>query len=630
MLPALLVLSLTATELPPQTQVFYNARLSLKDRKPKDTLRWWLLRNALSQQGQGPVGDDANFRSTVWAALGDLGLCPDGFRKDTTGGANLWPLALHNMTLRFSTSGEPPEPVIPFDAFEAAQQQRFISLHDVLDAAELKSITFYPTPCNEPHATFAQLQWAPPGELTDRLKLGEVLRSLLVYALTAVKTEQFRSLAVVEARLFDLNLELARLEAQQAREAALVAMQKATAKTKGISQSALADIQKQKEVWAPNSQQAEFLKHALQWRIDEWLSLSRERRLALFARAQRFADSPAERDMLAQRLVDALIERQDGTELTLWIRLLQLDPLQQRNLVSGERGKRMLALDASTGFRERAPVALARGIAFLEQGDRREALRSFAQALRTAEDSAAAAVCTALARRWLSYVLGFFETNDDIIATLKALVPQLEYNLVIDELVWKAALRADGDSFERLAASARRGGAFDNRVALLRHLSRGQAGQLIDTLTAQSTEEPHSFLRFVDATLEHVEGEDVEVRQALTPFVKGLSRLLDRLSAHEKYSKTQLRRAGELGQRAQAVLAGLMQLTESTTGKARDLTPGQSAFAGNVRLAPADALPWPFPSFEATAPSPFRPLILEPEEWRSPKGSLVFGWKVTE
>ena len=80
--------------LPAQTQVFYNARLALRDGKPENVLRLWLLHNSLRQRGlASPL--DAEFRSAVWVALGELGLCPDGFPRDDQG-ARLWAVALHN------------------------------------------------------------------------------------------------------------------------------------------------------------------------------------------------------------------------------------------------------------------------------------------------------------------------------------------------------------------------------------------------------------------------------------------------------------------------------------------------------------------------------------------------------
>ena len=56
----------------------------------------------------------------------------------------------------------------------------------------------------------------------------------------------------------------------------------------------------------------------------------------------------------------------------------------------------------------------------------------------------------------------------------------------------------------------------------------------------------------------------------------------------------------------------------------------RSTFAGSIRLAPADPLPWPFKPPEPEAPSVFTPIVLEPVEWRDAKGALVFGWRLSE
>ena len=611
--------------LPEQTQVFYNARLALRDHKPADVLRLWLLRNSMEQRGvASPL--DAEFRSVVWAAMGDLGLCPDGFPHDDRG-AQLWAVALHNQVIVSAARGERQDPPAPFAAFEVGRQQRFISLQDVLDDSELRAATFFPTACNQPDATLGARP-AARGEMSERLRFGSVLRSLLGLALHAIERDKVTSVAAIETRLFDLNLELARLQTVQARLTAITAAQNAAAK--GASPAAARDVRARAQEWTPSSQEEAFLRRALEWQVDEWLTLSQERRLALFARARKFAKSAESRDALALQLIDALIERKAGAEVEAWISLFEAEPARRTMLVDGERGKRLLELDPSTGFRERGPIALARGMLLLERGERREALRSFAAALQSSGDSREQAATASLGRRWLSYVLGSFETNDEILATLKALVPPLEYNAVIEDLVWKAALRADAASFERLAESARRGGAFDGRVALLRPLSQGNAGALADELFHDATQEPHAALRFVNQLLEHVEGEELDVRRALTPLLRALGKALDALDAEPLLSKTQQRRASELAERNQAILTGLGLLEDSNASRARALSPGQAAFAGNVRLAPADPAPWPFPLLDPVTPSPFRPLLLEPLEWRDAGGALVYGWRIRD
>ena len=64
--------------------------------------------------------------------------------------------------------------------------------------------------------------------------------------------------------------------------------------------------------------------------------------------------------------------------------------------------------------------------------------------------------------------------------------------------------------------------------------------------------------------------------------------------------------------------------------KARTHSPEQSTFAGAIRLAPTDPLPRPFFAPEPEAPSVFTPLALDPVEWRSDTGDLVFGWRISD
>lgn len=615
-----------AVEPSPQSLVFYNARLALKDRQPNEALKLWLLRNVLRQQTQKAT-TDAEFRSVVWAALGELGLCPDGFPRDDEGGAQLWPVALHNWVLLSTARGQPAAQPNPFEAFEASRQQRFISLHDVLDTSELQSVSFFPSDCAQPNRSLDEFGLPPAGNLNDRMQMGYVLQTLLRHARRTLVPEKVAGMPVIEVRLFDLDLELAQLEAANARQRAALAEQKAL--TKGVSRLAVPAVRAEAEKWAPDSAQAAFLRRAMTWAVDDWLALSRERRLALFARARPFV-STEESDRLALSLIDALTAQAQGAEVEAWVSLMNTDPTRRLAIVDGERGKRLLALDVTSGFHERGPIALHRGVMLLESGDQREALRSFAAAMMTANDSRASSVTLSLARRWLSYVLGSYETNDELIATLKALIPAIEYNVVIEELIWKAALRADARSFERLVATTRKGGAFDARATRLRPLSQGKAGELIDELVRSAAEEPHAMLRFVNVLLEHLETEELNIRQSMLPLLKLLNKALDTLSTQPNLSKAQLRRAEELGQRVQAILTGLGQLVDSALGKARGLSPNQPAFAGNVRLAPVDVLPWPFPPLEPNAPSPFRPLVLRPVEWEAPQGQLIFGWRISE
>ncbi len=627
---ALLVSSAATAEAPSkQTVVFYNARLALRDGRPEEVLKLWLLRNSLLQQGERPR-EDAEFRSVVWAALGRLGLCQDGFEDDEQAGAGLWPLGLHNTVVLGLAKGPPPERLPPWGAFEVGRQQRFISLQDVLSAEELRSVTFFRTDCLLPLTTALRFGWIPFLDLEDRSDAGLLLRNLLARSRATLVREKVRNLSVIDARIFDLDLVLADLEARKARRDARNLAQQA--RVVGVSPAGASELRGRLENISEDSPQAVFLRRSLSWTPQEWLALNRERRLFLFARAQPLSKDPDALQKLMFGIIDELIRLKDGKELEAWIGFVKAsDSMALRGvLTSGERGSRLLELDEGSGFRERSIVALHRGVGFLEVGELQQSLRSFAYAMQQAETSREATVTLGLARRWLSYVLSRYETNDEVIATLKALVPRQEYNQVIEDLVWRAALRADDRSFERLTRTARRGGSFDATIERLRPLAQGKPGELATRLRDALPEEPSSVLRFVRQILEHIEAEDADVRQANVPTLKRVLEVLRPLLDESRTARSQSRTADELMARTQAILDGLSHLDDSMSGNARALSPTRTTFAGSIRLAPADPLPWPFRPPEAEPPSAFTPIVLEPVEWRDAQGALVFGWRLTE
>ncbi|APS00768.1 hypothetical protein BCY86_08830 [Pajaroellobacter abortibovis] len=75
------------------------------------------------------------------------------------------------------------------------------------------------------------------------------------------------------------------------------------------------------------------------------------------------------------------------------------------------------------------------------------------------------------------------------------------------------------------------------------------------------------------------------------------------------------------------MLGGLKELDTSVKGKTRDLSTYYEAFAVNIRLAPADPLPF-IPSVPQLS-SPFRPLVLEPVGYGA-DGAFVFGWRISD
>jgi hypothetical protein len=624
-----------AADEPPSDQalVFYNARLSLRDGRPGDVLKLWLLRNSLVDQGQA-VTRDQDFRSLVWAALGNLGVCPDGFAKDDRGGTGLWPLALHNWVVARLARPLSPESPDPFDAFEVGRQQRTVSLDDVLALPELRSARFFPVNlCLMPRLAQLQLTGSGTLDLGDRLGAGALMHHLLRLSLETLVRDKVENVAAVEARIFDLDLALAELQTRRARQEGAAAGQRA--RNIGLSEQAVGEVAEAAAAWPAGSPQATFLRRSLSWQASEWLALSTPRRLSLFAQARPYASDPQALDRLVLAIIDALIDRGAGEEVASWIGFLQggqaAAPATRRALTLGPRGKRLLELAPESGFRERATIALHRGVAFLEDGRRQEALSSFGYAVAHAESGREPAATLGLARRWLSYVLSRYQTGEEVIATLASLLPRPEFELVLEDLAWRAAFRADRRSFESALGSARAGSGFAGRAARLRPLAEGRSGDLATDLRTTASEEPQLTLRFVRQLLERLEAEEQEVRSANLPLLRHLLELLDGMAVpREGTPTTQARIARELVDRARGQIEGLGQLDLSPAGKVRALSPRREAFAGNIRLPPADPLPWPFPLVLVRAPSAFAPLVLRPVEWRDSRGALVFGWRLTE
>lgn len=628
-----LLLAAGVVEPPPpsnQTVIFYNSRVALREGKANEALKLWLLRNVVAKV-EGHVGRyDAELRSSTWAALAHLGMCGDGFSKDDEGGAGLWPLAVHNQVVASLVRGPVPSPQNPADAFDVARQQRFVSLNDVLDPAELRTVSFFRTACVLPDSTMLALGKTLTVQEGDRLGTAPVLRQLLVLSLETLKREKVESVAAIEARIFDVDLAMVQLAERKKRKEAMEA--KAQGKRAGLSAPAALENADAVRKWPPGSPQAELLRKTLTWRPEEWLTLSPSRRLFLFAQAKPLSPTPEATRALALGIMDKLAARGAGDELESWVGNLELTAsLSDRAAVTGgERGKQLLALEPSTGFKERAVIALHRGVLALESGQQLEALRAFGFAMAHADESREATTVLPLARRWLSYVLSRYETDAEVLATLRALVPRQEYNVVIEELIWRAALRADQRSFEMISATVQHGGSIDARVAKLKPLARGDVGALVTQLRDAAVDEPHLTLRFTRLLLEKIEAEDADVRIANIPMLKALGRVLEGIAAAAGTAKSQARQSDELLGRLQGILEGLQQFDSSAQARARALSVRHETFAGNIRLAPADALPWPFAPPQVSAASVFVPLKLEPLEWRDAEGELVFGWRVSE
>lgn len=640
----------------PQDLLFFNARIALREGRSHDVLRLWLLRNVVThERGAGKHDDD--FRSVVWAALGNLGACPDGFPEDipdddaamadAAGGAGLWQVAEHNLLLHQVRAGHGLEPPPPWDAFKVARQRRWVSLHDVLSKEELANAAFTrtgPTPCLQPYFTFARFPTLEVPDWRDRLFVGRLMKRLLEQAKQAASTKKVASTALIDARLFDLSLDLAKLEAVRAKQRAGRMAQ--LAHSVGLPDSAVDDVTAAFSAPPQGSEARAFLLRALGWRPEEWLDLSPDRRVSLFTQAKAAAEGDAARgiesgpvgtklDPITIGIIDALIAQGDGGQAEGFIGLTTASTDANADtrsaIVGGDRGLLLLALDPASGFRQRAVVALHRGVHFLEAGARDDALRSFAFAVGHAHEARDGAATHNLALRWLTYVLAQYQSTAEVVSTLQELLSRADYHRVVEELVWRAALRADPTSFDRLEASVQSGGSLSARIADLRPLAHGNAGALVDAQRARSQDEPTAVTKFLDELVTQLERESADVRDTHRPTLQLVGGLAREIEAREGDGGA-ARKARALLHRIDAVLEGLGGAGAASEPGAdtRGMGERRAAYAGAIRLAPSDPLPWPFVAPQADAPSAFRPIVARPEEWRAPDGSLVFGFRLTE
>jgi hypothetical protein len=632
----LLAMALIAAEPAPSNQalVHYNARMALREGRATEAVKLWLLRNAIESETGKVSARDEDFRSVTWAALGKLGLCQDGLSKDDgEGGAGLWPLALHNSVVRNMRRPPPASSASPFLAFNLGRQQRHVSIRDVLDATELRGAKFLRTSCLRHFVVVLQSGEAWDAELADRRVTARVLRHLLSRADETLVRERVIGRAVVASRIFDLDLQLAGLEARAARRAQR--QDRREGRRSGLSAAELEDQQatESKPLVPPDSEAGRVLRASLTWSPEEWMTLTGERRQFLFAHALQAAPDPVALRPLELALIDRLIESGQGAEIHSWIAHLsaQGDEAPRKAVWSGDLGRRLLALDDETGFSERAAIALHRGIDFLSRGQMPDALRSMAHAVRWSETSRSAEEVRNLSRRWLSFVASQYQVTDELFAMLRSVVPRTDYGAVLEDQLWHAALGADQVSFDRCVRHQAGRGALGRRAEVLRPLARGDAGAFEDAMLEVLGNSPYAGRRFLRQFIERLQAEDSEVRSKHVPTLRRLKEHLEEEIAQEEASKASQRSA-------QAMVDQLRSIIEGTTGaaelgaadRANALSPEREVFGGSLRVAPSDSLPWPFVVAEVKPPSVFRPIKLRPEEWRNSSGELVFGWRVQD
>lgn len=610
-----------------QTLVYWNARMALREGRPDEAIRLWLLRNAI-QDDTGVVSvHDPDFHSVTWAALGEMGICQDGLDRDDDGTA-LWPLALHNHIVRTMGRRPAPVPSIPFQAFELGRQQRFVSINDVLNADELRTARFFRGPCLLPRVVMIQAGELPNAELSDRQVVARLLRYLLETARENLRPGHVRGLAAIEARLFDLDLQLTELAAREARQQQLEATQRG--REIGLLSGSLEALRSEAPTTTLDgeTEAARILRGSVDWPVDEWMVLSPDRRRFLFGHARSYGGDPKKLDAIALGILDRLIDQQDGEEVERWIARYGSPEMLREPIWAGERGARLLALDQDAGFRERGVIALHRGLHHLQTGDLPESLRSLAYALEYAPESREAQTVESLSLRWLSYVSSRFEITDELMMLLRELVPRREYSLLLEDMMWRAALHADAESFERGQRHQLRGNAMERRLRMLEPLADGDRRTFKRQIRDGLQENPNETMQFLAQLVQRLELEDEGVREAHIPTLELVLAELSPFLEGDPRGRAP-RKAAELTDRSQAILEGLGALEPGATPGQRGhaLGPDSEVFVGSVRLAPSDPLPWPFPLVEPSAPSVFVPLELTPIEWEDPAlDALVYGW----
>ena len=614
------------------TVVYYNARMALREGHALESIKLWLLRNTMVNRSGQISSQDDDFRSVTWAALGELGICQDGAPTDTEG-AGLWPLALHNSVVRNLGRGKPPKKIRPFDAFEVGRQQRFVSITDVLSAPELTTLHLSRSRCLRPRIALIESGEKITAKLTDRQVAARLLRHLLERAKSTLVEGRIRGRAVIEARLFDIDLQLTELAAREARAEARERSR--TGREAGLSRAARTALRADAPVSTldPYSPAGRVMRACVGWPAEEWLALAPEQRLFLFTRARAFNKDPKTFDALGFEILDSLIAAGEGEAAEQWIAQLVAEGAaapDRARVWGGDRGQARLALDDASGFQERSVVATYRGIDQLARGELADALRSLAFAREHAAESRSASIIEPLSLRWMSYVASRFAISPALLLTLQELVPRRDYGVILEDLMWSAAFHSDGASFEDGLAHQVGRGALERRLRLLQPLAGGDVARFINGIQRGLTESPSETLRFLDQLVQRLEREDAGVRAAQLPTLVHLRRLLAPLAEAAEASGHQGRMATSLMDRTQAIGEGLGGLPgeASLRDRAHALSPNAEVFAGSIRLAPADPLPWPFLPIDPAAPSIFSPISLIPLEWRDEAGALVYGWSI--
>jgi hypothetical protein len=214
-----------------------------------------------------------------------------------------------------------------------------------------------------------------------------------------------------------------------------------------------------------------------------------------------------------------------------------------------------------------------------------------------------------------------------LVSVLKEVLPKDAYTLVFEDLAWRAAFRADVVSFQRAAGLLRQGSAASGRIEQIARLSRGEVAGFAKDIARRLRDEPYNQVRFCNLVLDRLESEDAEIRRRMRPVLEKMSEA-DRVGTRSA-SRTNAS-LEKLSRRADEMLRVLgSQVNQNLVEKSRQYGPEAGIFVGNVRLAPADPLPWPFNDPTVSPPNAFTPIVVRPERW-SQEGREIDGWMIVE
>jgi hypothetical protein len=605
--------------------IFRNARQAYTESGPTTVLQHWMLNRAIEHRDNRISPFAAPFQSLLWASMGMSATCVDNIPDDTSS-AGIWPIAMHNWLVRSLHQKNAREGVTPFSAFEVGEQQRFVSFDDVLSRDELLRTSYYFAGCSAAPIALQRAGFSKaPLDPGDRKTTARVLRYFLRKAKDTHRPEMVRGTKLLDARIFDINLFLTEMARREKRS------EKALPEKRPSEKEVIEEQERAREENATVSGTA-------QWTTDDWLRLTPERRLFLFTEAQKRGSDPARMEGQILKIIDKLIEDRRGGEILDWISLLNAEKdIKKHSLIwKDERGSRLLGLAVDSGFTERATIALYRGNHFLEQGNSKEALRSFALAAKYATESPNAEILAALARRRISFLVGTYETDAEVLSTLRALLPREDLPQILEDLGWRAAFRHDFRSFEHsMIDYGRAHSASRLRMTHLTSLAQGKVGQFQQEVAILLANEPYTALRFLRVFTERLEAEDQAQRLKMVPTMRCFQKILAEMTYAKSAKNTgqrQSRAAAELLARYEALLHGAEQVGNPSDidERARTFGPSAEVFAGSLRVAPTDKLPWPFPRKEYRSPNIFLPIKLTPSDWNKDNSTAIFGWELGE